>query len=74
MSKHNATQYEERKIRRDEQEEARLDKLAKKNARTNVARNLDGIGNGEFSASLGGDDIANVPEGTPSAVLEYLRG
>ena len=69
-----AREYEERKARQDEQEQARLDKLAKKNARNNVARNLDGIGNGGFFASLGGDDIANVPEGTPAAVLEYLRG
>ena len=67
-------EYEERKIRRGEQEQARLDKLAKKNARNNVARNLDGIDDGGFFASLGGVDIANVPEGTPSAVLEYLRG
>ena len=67
-------EYEDRKTRRDEQEQARLDKLAKKNARTNVARNLDGTCNGGFFASLGGDDIANAPEGTPSAVLEYLRG
>ena len=40
-------------------------------------RNLDGIGDGGHGlfASLGGDDIADVPEGTPSppAVLEYLR-
>ena len=39
-----------------------------------MARNLDGTGNGGFFASLGGGDIANVPKGTPSAVLEYLRG
>ena len=67
-------EFEERKIRRDAQEQARLDTLAKKNARNNVARNLDGIGDGGFFASLGGNDITNVPEGTPSAVLEYLRG
>ena len=65
-------EFEECKIRRDAQEQARLDALAKKNARNNVARNLDGIGDGGFFASLGGDDIANVPKGTPSAVLEYL--
>ena len=60
-----AREYEERKVRRDEQEQARLDKLAKKNSRTNVARNLDGIGSGGFFASLGGDEHP-TPEGTPS--------
>lgn len=65
--------YEDRKTRRDEQEQARLDKLAKKNSRNTVARNLDGIGNGGFFASLGGDENP-TPEETPSAVLEYLRG
>ena len=35
--------------------------------------NLDGIGNGGFFASLGGDENP-TPEETPSAVLEYLRG
>ena len=65
--------YEDRKTRRDEQEQARLDKLAKKNSRNAVVRNLDGIGNGGFFASLGGDENP-TPEGTPSAVLEYLRG
>ena len=39
-----ARDYEERKARRDEQEQARLDKLAKKNSRNTVARNLDGLG------------------------------
>ena len=68
-----AREYEERKARRDEQEQARLDKAAKKNARTDVARNLDGIGNGGFFSSLGGDEHPML-EGTPSAVLEYLRG
>ena len=69
--------YEDRKTRRDEQEQARLDKLAKKNLRNTVARNLDGIGNGGFFASLGGDENPTcTPEGTctPSAVLDYLRG
>ena len=69
-------EYEERKIRRDEQEQARLDELAKKkNARNNAVRNLDGIGDGGFFASSGGGDIADVPEGTPSpsGVLEYFR-
>ena len=51
---------EKRKTRRDEQEQARLDKSAKKNARTNVARNLDSIGNGGFFASLGGDPPSPV--------------
>ena len=39
-----------------------------------MARNLDGIGNGGFFASLGGDDNTTTPEGTPSAVLDCLRG
>ena len=52
-----AREYEERKARRDDQEQARLDKLAKKNARNNVARNLDGYGNGGLFASLGGGDL-----------------
>ena len=38
-----------------------------------MARIFDGIGNGGFFASLGGDEHP-TPEGTPSAVLEYLRG
>ena len=54
--------------------QVRLDKLAKKNARNTVARNLDGICNGGFFASLGGDDNTSTPEGTPSAVMDYLRG
>lgn len=66
-------EYEDREARRDEQEQARLDKLAKKNSRNTVARNLDGIGNGGFFASLGGDENP-TPEETPLAVLEYLRG
>ena len=66
-------EYEDRKARRDEQEQARLDKLAKKNSRNTVARNLDGIGNGGFFASLGGDENP-TPEETFAAVLEYLRG
>ena len=65
-----AREYEERKARRDEQEQARLDKLAKKNSRNNVARNLYGIGDGGFFASLGGDDFADVPEGTPYKNVE----
>ena len=69
-----AREYEERKARRDEQEQARLDQLAKKNARNTVARNLDGIGNGGFFASLGGDDNTTTPEGAPLAVMDYLRG
>ena len=68
-----AREYEDRVARGDEQEQARLDKAAKKNARTNVARNLDGIVNGGFFASLGGDEHP-TPKETPSAVLEYLRG
>ena len=69
-----AREYEERKARRDEAEQQRLDKLAKKNARNNVARNLDGDSNGRFFASLVGGDTTAAPEGTPSAVLEYLHG
>ena len=46
----------------------RLDNLDKKNSRNQVARNLDGTGNGGFFASLGGGDVPNVPE----AVLEHL--
>ena len=67
-------EYEDRKTRRDKQEQALLDKLAEGNSRNAVARNLDGIGNGGFFASLGGDDNTTTPEGTPSAVLDSLRG
>ena len=38
-----------------------------------MARNLDSIGDSGFFASLGGDE-SPTPEGTPSAVLDYLRG
>ena len=49
-----------------------MDKLAKKNLRNNVARNLDGDGSGGFFGSLGGATPVN-PTGAPSKVLEYLR-
>ena len=63
--RHNAAarEYEERKARRDEAEQARLDELAKKNARNNVARNPDGASNGGLFASLGGDGNTTTPEG-----------
>ena len=50
-----------------------MDKLANKNARNNVARNLDVDGSGGLFASPGGRDTPTATEGTPSAVLEYLR-
>lgn len=49
-----AREYKERKACRDAQEQARFDKLAKKNARRSVAGNLDDDGSGGFFASLCG--------------------
>ena len=47
-------EYEERKACRDAQEQARFDKLAEKNSRNNVARNLDVNGRGRCQKPLAG--------------------
>ena len=61
-----ACEYEERKARRDAQEQARIDKLAKKNPRNNVARNLDDDG-------IAADASPPLVELTPRPPPEHPR-